>query len=122
MSRRLERRLSPGEASAWTVPSNLVTRWRSVGGDLVMTNSHLWFFPRFIDAALGSKPWSTRLADVRSVAVEHREARSTIAGGFGALVTRVVVSLTDGTVQRFVVRDAVAIADRIDEATSDAGH
>jgi hypothetical protein len=86
----------------WTIRAKRTQGGRAVAGRLLLTSTDLRFRPSAFERPLHGRPWTTSRQGVVAVRVA---ARSLEGGPWtGGINRRLEVELTDGSLERFVVR------------------
>jgi hypothetical protein len=94
-------KLQPAEAIRWKTLANRVLSSRNTsGGQLVLTDSRIFFQPNRIDTMLGRNPWECPVGAVTGIETVDRD-RAVLAGG---MRKRLGIQTTDG-VEIFVVNN-----------------
>ena len=100
--------LEPGEQVLERWSANRTQGWRAVGGRLFVTTTHLRFRPNVVDRNTAGRSWDAPRSAVAGTGLADRDpVRGFLAGG---LRRRLEITLSDGTVERFVVNGAEAKA------------
>lgn len=87
-------KLKPREMIRWrSFASRAVSRWRTSGGKLIVTDQRVFFQPTHIDAVIGGKSWECPLTAVTGVEIVERDL-TVLAGG---MRERLGIQTVDGT-------------------------
>jgi hypothetical protein len=97
----VEPNLLQGEEIRRRYAANRASTWKSVGGQLLVTNLRIIFQPHRVDALFHAQPWSGRLRDVASVDVAAKKLSAKEMG----VRNRLQITLQDGHQEKFLVRD-----------------
>lgn len=103
--------MRPNERELATYRANRSLGFRTLGGDLVLTDQRVIFDPHVADSAAAGKRWACELTSITNVLMSAR--------GFnplnGSLLPRLQID-ADGASEYFVVREGFAIVDAIRQA------
>jgi hypothetical protein len=93
--------------------NHVTSRFRAVGGHLVVEERTLRFRPHGFDRALAAKDWSVGADDVTAIGVAPKRPTSNL---FGAGLRRQLYVEAGGETQYFVVNKVERVAEEIRDA------